>query len=320
MQIQPICEIIKFEGDKFTGIIVAQIQSVTRNQKGGCTVCGVEHSNEKAFKFSLFNDSNLVKEFQTLYAGQFIQLKADFKQSGQWLNVYPMELEVIDTPAPRAVKPEKQAEIDENWSLIVKTINGGTNKTLKTICGMFLREYGTEFKMAAAARGYHHAEKHGLLRHTAEMMDIAINLSNVGRYKDLNWDLVFAGILMHDSAKVFENNYDGDVQIASKGGILGGHIINGVTLVGNYFKELEGGCKDSLQHLRHMIISHHGQPDWGSPVTPLTSEAVMLHHIDNLNAKVEPTLGIEDNEEYTDEGDGVFRKYKTVVVTSLPKV
>lgn len=320
MTVSTLEEIIKFPEDKFTGIIVAQIQSVTRNKKGGCTVCGVEHSNEKAFKFSLFNDSNLVKEFQKLCAGQFIQLKADFKQSGQWLNVYPMELEVIDTPAPRAVKPEKQAEIDANWSLIVDTIKGGTNITLKTICGLFLREHGVAFKMAAAARGYHHAEKHGLLRHTAEMMEIAINLSNVGRYKDLNWDLVFASILMHDSAKVFENNYDGDVQIASKGGILGGHIINGVTLVDNYFRDLEDGCKDTLQHLRHMIISHHGQPDWGSPVAPLTSEAIILHHIDNLNAKVEPTLGVEDNEEYTDEGNGVFSKWKDIVVTSLPKV
>jgi len=320
MEVSTLDQIIKFDGDKFTGIIEAQVESVTRKPDGGCGFIGVELANEKSFRFNLFNDSNLVEEFKRLTPSQYIRLKADFRQNGQWLNAYPMDIEVIETPAPTPPSPEKQAEIDKNWSLIIETIKECTNPTLKAICGLFLRDHKQAFTLSAAARGHHHAEKHGLLRHTAEMLEIAINLSNVSIYKDLNWDLIFTSIVLHDSAKIFENNYEGIAQKPTKYGKLGGHIANGVSLVDKYYRTLPEGCEDSYQHLRHMILSHHGQADWGSPVDPLTSEAILLHHIDNLNAKVEPTLGVEESGSFSSEGDGIYRSGKVVIVSSLPKV
>ena len=131
------------------------------------------------------------------------------------------------------------------------------------------------------------------------MMRSASLVCNV--YPELNRDLMLAGVLFHDCGKLWENSYpeDGFSQIHSLHGEMLGHIPLGIELVNKLWRDLLDAsefeafskCKPSTEdvrvHLLHLIGSHHGQLEFGSPILPKTPEAYALHHIDNLDAKME---------------------------------
>ena len=158
---------------------------------------------------------------------------------------------------------------------------------------------GDRFRRTAAARKNHHARRGGLVEHVAQMMRSASMVCAV--YPELNRDLMLAGVLFHDCGKLWENSYpeDGFSQIHSLHGEMLGHIPLGIELVNKLWRDLLDAsefepfskCKPSTEevrvHLLHLIGSHHGQLEFGSPILPKTPEAYALHHIDNLDAKME---------------------------------
>jgi 3'-5' exoribonuclease len=163
----------------------------------------------------------------------------------------------------------------------------------------FLDSLGDRFKRTAAAKRNHHARRGGLVEHVAQMMRSADALCPV--YPELNRDLLLAGVLFHDCGKLWENSYpeDGFSQIHSIHGEMLGHIPLGIELVNKLWndlldspefeswKALKPTSEMTRLHLLHLIGSHHGQFEFGSPVLPRTPEAFALHHIDNLDAKME---------------------------------
>jgi 3'-5' exoribonuclease len=166
------------------------------------------------------------------------------------------------------------------------------------LCQAFLQEWGERFRRAAAARKYHHARRGGLVEHTAQMMRVAKAIAPV--YPQLNVDLLIAGILFHDSGKLWENQFSetGFVMDYDELGELVGHISIGLEIVNSLWRKLSGenadlwktyspASEDVRLHLLHLIGSHHGQKDLGSPVEPKTPEAMALHYIDNLDSKLE---------------------------------
>jgi 3'-5' exoribonuclease len=168
---------------------------------------------------------------------------------------------------------------------------------IRLLCETYLKDYGEKFKRAAAARDYHHARRGGLLEHTAQMMRSAKALSTA--YAALNWDLIFAGVLFHDCGKLWELDYpaQGFLSPMTTIGELLGHITVGIEVVNKLWRTLETSPEFTAttqppremvrQHLLHLIASHHGLKEYGSPVTPRTQEAWMLHHIDNIDAHLE---------------------------------
>jgi 3'-5' exoribonuclease len=168
---------------------------------------------------------------------------------------------------------------------------------LQLLARKFLEQYGDKFRRAAAARDYHHARRGGLLEHTSQMMRSAAALATV--YPTMNWDLVQAGVLFHDCGKCWENDYqaDGFVSPYTTLGELLGHISLGIEVVNRLWRTLEdepsfaavGEPSRELvrEHLLHLIASHHGEKEFGAPVTPRTPEGWALHYIDNLDARYE---------------------------------
>jgi 3'-5' exoribonuclease len=170
---------------------------------------------------------------------------------------------------------------------------------LHGLCAHFLESLGDRFRRTAAAKKNHHARRGGLVEHVAQMMRAADALCPV--YPELNRDLMLAGVLFHDCGKLWENSYpeDGFGQIHSLHGEMLGHIPLGIELVNKLWndllempaaetwKSLKPTSEMTRLHLLHLIGSHHGQFEFGSPVLPRTPEAFALHHIDNLDAKME---------------------------------
>jgi 3'-5' exoribonuclease len=166
---------------------------------------------------------------------------------------------------------------------------------------MFLDQHGEKFRRTAAARKNHHARRGGMIEHVAQMMRSAVAISSV--YPELNQDLLIAGVLFHDSGKLWENSYAerGFTQPYDMQGEMLGHIPLGISLVDKLWEQMISSCVETAEvwgkltpsndevriHLLHLVASHHGTHEFGSPTLPRTPEAQILHHIDNIDAKFE---------------------------------
>jgi 3'-5' exoribonuclease len=150
-----------------------------------------------------------------------------------------------------------------------------------------------QFCKAPAAMSFHHAFLGGLLEHTLNAMEVADCIARF--YPGLNRDLVLAGIFLHDIAKTWELSYDAAFGYTD-GGQLVGHIVKSVMWVEERAKQAEQTLgepipRELIDVLEHIILSHHDKPEFGSPRTPATPEAMAVHMIENLDAKLMMALG-----------------------------
>lgn len=191
--------------------------------------------------------------------------------------------------------PERQELLKGAWNQITTAIESIIDPRLGQLCNQFILQYGARFRRAAAARGNHHARRGGLLEHTSRMMESALALCGV--YPELNRDLLIAGVLFHDSGKLWETcpPEQGFGMTTQLRGELIGHLSIGIELINALWRELpkEGwenlhpSSEDVRLHLIHLVASHHGQLEFGSPILPKTPEAALLHFIDNIDARLE---------------------------------
>jgi 3'-5' exoribonuclease len=193
---------------------------------------------------------------------------------------------------------ELRAKQNADWQFICETIAKITDPRLRALCDAFVKEFAERFRRTGAARKNHHARRGGLVEHTAQMMRVAMAIAPL--YPQLNVDLLVAGILFHDSGKLWENHYpeSGFVMDYDERGELVGHISIGLELVNSLWrrvstescerwKNMTPASEDVRLHLLHLIGAHHGEQQFGSPVDPKTPEAMALHYIDNLDARLE---------------------------------
>ena len=154
-------------------------------------------------------------------------------------------------------------------------------------------------RTAPAAIVNHHAYLGGLLEHTLSMAELAIAVAD--RYPELRRDILLTGVLFHDIGKTREILYKRTFQF-SQGGNLVGHLTQGTLMVHEIARGLEGFPEEKLNVVTHLILSHHGTREFGSPVLPMTAEAFALHHIDNLDAKMRDVSDIigEDRNVHSD--------------------
>lgn len=192
---------------------------------------------------------------------------------------------------------EGRARTKENMDFVLATVSGMSVVPLRTFMDDLLGKKAVAERLmrSAAARRNHHARRGGLLAHTVSMLKVA--KSACGCYPLAVPDLLFCGVICHDIGKIVENDTgDGFVPRQSVTGELLGHINVAIEMVNRQWRESAaanpGAFSDKnsdlwRQHLLHLVASHHGTMEWGSPVTPKTPEAQILHAIDNLDAKME---------------------------------
>jgi 3'-5' exoribonuclease len=145
------------------------------------------------------------------------------------------------------------------------------------------------FTTAPAAKVYHHAYLSGLMEHTVAVADMCDFVGQ--QYGRVDRDLLLTAALLHDVGKTQELAFETAIDFTDAGRFLG-HVTQGVVLVSEKAKELPSFPEAKLQQLLHCIVSHHGELEWGSPKRPKTIEALILHHVDNLDAKVKGFLEI----------------------------
>src|SRR5215467_263712 len=291
-----------------TGAVSARVHveveaAAAKTQREGKPYCELTLADAcDRIKLPVWSDHPSYKVCSGLTSGTFIELAGEFRlhpqyglQADKWTHRPLMEKEkqeVLEGPA------ELRSKQRRDWEFILQSLSTITDPRLSAVTQTFVNEWGDRFRRAAAARKYHHARRGGLVEHTAQMMRVAKGVAPL--YPQLNLDLLLAGILFHDSGKLWENALpeNGFVMNYDELGELMGHISIGLELVNalwrrlsvenaEAWKNLTPGSEDVRIHLLHLIGAHHGEPEFGSPVAPKTPEAMALHYIDNLDARLE---------------------------------
>lgn len=229
--------------------------------------------------------------------------------AGQWVDTGKYGLEAKNAELRRLSADETQALLmgteemrlahAADFGEITSRVAAIQDYRLHMLCKLYLTKFGDRFRRTAAAREFHHARRGGLVEHVAQMMRSAAAITSV--YPRLNQDLLITGVLFHDCGKLWETAYaDNSFSMPYQlSGEMLGHIPLGLELVNKLWREMMDGpeaaawqqvepASDLVRlHLLHLIASHHGELQFGSPVLPKTPEAIALHYIDNLDAKLE---------------------------------
>jgi len=202
------------------------------------------------------------------------------------LQVTVSNVDLLKQPPPSEifveVSPEDPSEMMRSLREVLRTIQDGH---LKGLVDAFLsdREFVARFKKAPAAKAFHHSYLGGLLEHTVSVCRLAVLAAD--HYPQLHKDLLIAAAFLHDIGKIKELRYDLLIDYTDEGRLVG-HVVLGAEMVDEKLKGQKGFPEELAVRLKHLILSHHGQYDFGSPKVPKFLEAFALHLIDDLDAKI----------------------------------
>ena len=200
----------------------------------------------------------------------------------------------------------------ELWRELWELAEANLNPPVKELVLSLLAKYQEEFLVCPAARLYHHPYLGGLLEHTWSVARHAFQSLSV--YPDLDPDLVLAGAILHDLGKVKELTNPQAPDITLSGALLG-HIVLGWEMVREEARALNFPDPTLLLELEHIILSHHGSQEFGSPVPPKTREAMLVYYLDDLDAK----LKMMDMHLESDNSPGDFTSYHRLLQRGLYK-
>lgn len=180
--------------------------------------------------------------------------------------------------------PTIEGDVDVLYAKLTAYIEGIGDPYLRSLLQAFFddEEFRAKFKCAPAAKGFHHNCLGGLLEHTLAVTRILDFV--LGLYPGLKRDLALTGAILHDIGKVYEFSYSGLVDYTDEGRLIG-HILMGVEMTDQKIATIKDFPAQLALELRHIIVSHHGELEFGSPKRPKTMEALLVHQIDDLDAK-----------------------------------
>lgn len=183
--------------------------------------------------------------------------------------------------------PVTKKGIEPLWKTLQEYIGGVKDKDLsRLLAAVFPDPPGTDvarrFRQAPGGKTMHHDYIGGLLEHTVSVAAICRMLS--AHYEGVDADLLLAGALLHDVGKVHELSYEGAFDYTDEGRLLG-HLYMGTEYVSRVCADLPGFPPEKTMLVKHIILSHHGELEFGSPKRPKTLEAILLHHVENMDAK-----------------------------------
>jgi len=193
----------------------------------------------------------------------------------------------IDKPVdPRSIYPATTASEKQLRSDFKGFVEGIKDPALKTLMETMLKDktISDAFFTCPAAITMHHARIGGLAEHSLNVCRFAHASASVAPW--LDWDLLTVGSLLHDIGKILEYEVAGDFRFTLEGKFLG-HIVQGHSLVEKWIRQIPDFPERLALDILHILLSHHGQLEYGSPKTPVTAEALVIHFADDLDAKLD---------------------------------
>jgi len=211
--------------------------------------------------------------------------------------------------------PASTRNRDEMFRELQSWIASMTNPHLKSLLeAVFADEaIALAYRTAPAAKSIHHAWIGGLIEHVLSLCHLA--KFTAAHYADIDFDLLLSGVILHDIGKIYELTYARGFNYTTEGQLLG-HIMIGMRIVEEKLRAVPDFPAPLRDLLFHMILSHHGELAFGSPKVPVFAEALLLHHLDNLDSKMEHLRGLIDKDRLV---NGVWTGYSPALERSVLK-
>ncbi len=205
--------------------------------------------------------------------------------------------EFVFVPAPEPKKPEAAASPpgdEQAWTELLALADAVTDQHIKALIASFLgdEDFAARLRRSPAAKSVHHAYAGGLLEHTVAVMKLAHRLAD--QYPQVDRDLLVAGAFLHDLGKVRELSGDRNAEYTDEGRLVG-HLVMAAQWIHDKARRV-GMPRDLEHHVVHLVLAHHGKLEYGSPKVPMTLEALLTHHLDEIDSRINSWLNLMGRE------------------------
>lgn len=274
----------------------------------------------------VWDNSPLFAHCETAWqTGQHFKIRGTYQEHqryGPQLEIQQIRLAIVedrlDGYDPDALVLTTRFDVDELFAELRRAADSIGDQPLRHLVVTLLTEHEATIRVYPAARRHHHAFRGGFLEHTVSVLRTGIYLAEkYAAYYDqlsppLNRDLIVAGCILHDIGKLHELRYDEMETIYTVPGELIGHILIGRDMVRDAAKKIPELNPELLLYLEHIIVAHQGLREWDSPKEPMLPEAFLVHHADDIDAKMNMFVHIigasEGEDSFTDQGNVLRRK------------
>lgn len=274
------------EGNKFSGIYLCKTKQVLKTKAGKTYYSLILQDKTGIIDGKVWELNNGIEEFEAMDFIMADGMVTSF-QGARQVNINRIRKAQEGEYNPADYIPASKYGIEEMYNElkeIIKTIKDPYLRKLAEMCFIDDTEFANKFKSHSAAKSIHHGFIGGLLQHTLAVARMCSFMAD--NYNILDRDLLITAAIFHDMGKVYELSYFPSNDYTDEGQLLG-HIFIGAEFIGNKIKEIPGFPKVLATELRHCILAHHGELEYGSPKKPAMAEAMALAFADNADARLE---------------------------------
>ena len=281
-----ICDCARVENQTITSLFVVAVKQVKSKKSGELYLSLILADRSGQIQANMWD--NVQDTLSAFEQDDFVKVKGVIhKYNGRWqLTIHKMrklgesEIDYSD------YLPKTAKDVEQLWQTLCGYIESIENPWLKALLKEFCADEAVvaAYKNAPAAKTLHHAFVGGLLDHVVSLFTVC-DLA-VRNYPQVNRDLLLTGAFLHDIGKLHELTYQRSIAYTTKGQLLG-HMIIELQMLHEKLARVPGFPEELRVLIEHMIISHHGQYEFGSPKLPMFPEALMLHYLDDLDSKME---------------------------------
>ena len=301
------------DGDRVRSIYLCRQKTEAKTKVGKDYFSLTLQDRTGSIDAKIWDLSSGIEEFEPF---DFVEVEGDVKmfQCHPQLNVRRLRVASEGEYDPAEFLPQSQYDIGGMFEELKKFIASIGNEKMRQLAESFFLEdaaFAAEFRRHSAAKSVHHGFVGGLLEHTLGVLKLCEFFTR--RYRFLDRDLLITAAMLHDIGKVYELSDFPANDYTDEGQLLG-HIVMGDHLVAEHIAKIEGFPKTKAAELRHCILAHHGEFEFGSPKKPALAEALALHYADNIDAKMETFKEQLENAE-----PGVWQGFNRLLDSNIRK-
>jgi 3'-5' exoribonuclease len=281
-----ICDCAQQENQTITSYFAVAMKQVKSKKNGDLYLSMTLADRSGQLQANMWE--NVTESIDVFDQDDFVKVKGVIhKYNGRWqITVHKVrrlgdrEIDYSD------YLPKTTKDIEQLWRAVGEFVESFENTWLKTLLQRFMADaaIATAYKNAPAAKTLHHAFVGGLLDHVVSLLTVCDLAAR--NYPQVNRDLLLTGAFLHDIGKIHELSYQRSISYTTKGQLLG-HMIIELEMLHEKIAQIPGFPEELKILIEHLIISHHGQYEFGSPKLPMFPEALMLHYLDDLDSKME---------------------------------
>ncbi len=261
-----------------------------------------DRTGEISAKYWGFDEKKTMEIYDSFSNGEVVSLKGTLQEYPKGTKRYSISIDSVEGALMKAEEgtydisdfvATTSKDIDLMEGELRTYISRVEDRYMKALAESFLSDskFMASFKKAPAAMEYHQNYIGGLLEHTLNVVKICDRLCEV--YDDLDYDLTVVGAFLHDFGKISELDVSGTMIDVSHDGMLLGHIVIGYEMVSQRIEQIEGFPENVKLKVLHVILSHHGKTEYGSPKKPQLPEAEAVHYADECDAKLDIVLRLK---------------------------